>query len=105
MMYQKNMLQSFGLKLELSMILEMDNKGAVNLINSFSVGGCTQHINVKLCFLQELKEANLLIVKWILGSENKADLFTKNLDGPLFKCYAELFLGEGALSSKGGDTK
>ncbi len=44
-------------------------------------------------------------MKWIPVSENEADLFTKNLDRPLFKSYAELFLGEGALSGKGGDTK
>jgi hypothetical protein len=47
MMYQKIMLESIGLKVELSMILEMDNKGAVDLVNSFSVGGCTRHIDVK----------------------------------------------------------
>ncbi len=63
MMYQKNMLESIGLKVELPMILEMDNKEAVDLVNSFSVGGCAQHINVEQCFLQELKEANMLIVK------------------------------------------
>ncbi len=47
MMYQKNMLQSIGLKVELTMILEMDNKGAVNLIISFSVVGHTRHIDIK----------------------------------------------------------
>jgi hypothetical protein len=41
MMYQKSMLESIGLKVELPMILEMDNKGAVDLVNSFSVGGRT----------------------------------------------------------------
>ncbi len=41
MMYQRNMLESIGLKVELPMILEMDNKGAVNLVNSFSVEDCT----------------------------------------------------------------
>ncbi len=44
-------------------------------------------------------------MKWIAGSENEADIFTKNLGGPLFKCYAELLLGEGALGSKGGNTE
>jgi hypothetical protein len=67
MMYQKNMLESIGLKVELPMILKMDNKGAVNLVNSFSVGGCTRHIHVKQCFLQKLEEAKVLVVKWILG--------------------------------------
>jgi hypothetical protein len=47
MIYQKNMLKSIGLKVELPMVLEMDNKGAVNQINSFSVEDCTQHIDVK----------------------------------------------------------
>jgi hypothetical protein len=39
--------------IELPMILEMNNKGAVNLVNCFSVQGRTQHIDVKQCFLQE----------------------------------------------------
>ncbi len=80
MIYQKNTLESIGLKVELPMVLEMDNRGAIDLINSFCVEGCTRHIDVKQCFLQELKEAQVLVVKWIAGSENEADMFTKNLD-------------------------
>ncbi len=41
MIYQKNMLELIGLKVELPMDLEMDNRGAIDLINSFSVGGRT----------------------------------------------------------------
>ena len=55
--------------------------------------------------MRELKEAKVLVVKWIPGTENEADIFTKNLDGPLFKHYAELLLSEGVISGKGGDTK
>ncbi len=88
------------------MVLEIDNRGVVDLINSFSVGGRTRHIDIKQCFLQELKESKQLIVEWIPGSENNVDIFTKNLDGPLFKKYAEQLLGEGVLNrdtpSKGG---
>ncbi len=105
MIYQKNTLELIGLKVEYPMVLEMDNRGAIDLINSFSVGGCMQHIDVKQCFLQELKEAKILVVKWITGSENEADIFTKNLDGPIFKCYADLLLGEGLVGGKGGDTE
>ncbi len=85
------------------MILEMDNKRAVDLINSFSIGGRTRHIDIKQYFLRELKEAKQLIVNWIPGSENSADMFTKNLDGPLFKKYAEM-LQRDALGGKGDDT-
>ncbi len=79
--YQKNTLESIGLKVELPMILEMDNKGAVNLVNSFSVGGHTRNINIKQCFLRELKEAKVLVVKWIPGSENEADTSQRTLMG------------------------
>jgi hypothetical protein len=44
-----------------------------------------------------LKEAKILVVTWISGTENEAGMFTKNLDGPAFKHYAELLLGKGAL--------
>jgi hypothetical protein len=62
MIYGKNLLESIGLKVQLPMVLEMDNKGAVDLINSFGIGGRTRHIDVKQCFLRELKEAKQLIV-------------------------------------------
>ncbi len=69
---------------------EVDNKGAVHLINSFSVGGRTRHIDVKQCFLRELKESKQLIVKWIPGTQNNANMFTVKLDGPIFNEYAEM---------------
>ena len=63
-------MESMGLKVDTPMIPEMDNKGAVDLINSFSVGGRTRHIDVKQCFLRKLKESKQLIVKWIPGTQN-----------------------------------
>jgi hypothetical protein len=98
MLYAKNLIESIGLKVKLPMKLKINNKGAVDLINSFSVGGCIHHINVKQYFLRELKEAKQLVVNWIPGLMNSADMFTKNLDGPLFMPYSEQFLGEGALN-------
>ena len=97
MIYAKHVLESLGLQVETPMMLQMDNKGAVDLINSFSVGGRTRHVDVRQCFLRELKEAKVMAVTWIPGTENEADMFTKNLDGPAFRRYAELLLGKGAL--------
>ncbi len=46
MMYVWNVLESMGLKVKLPMALEMDNKGAVDLANNWSIGGCTRHVDV-----------------------------------------------------------
>jgi hypothetical protein len=47
-MYMKRILESIELKVELPMILEMDNKGAVDLVNNFSLGDRTRHIETIL---------------------------------------------------------
>ncbi len=45
MLYAKNLIESIGLKVKFPMNLEINNKGAVDIINSFSVGGRTRHIS------------------------------------------------------------
>ena len=94
MLYTKNVLESLGLRVELPMILEMDNMGAVHLANNWSVSGRTRHIDVRQCFLQELKEEGILIVKWTPGATNAADIFATNLDGPLFEEFTQVFVKE-----------
>jgi hypothetical protein len=91
MLNVRHILKLMGLKVKLPMILEMDNKGAVDLANNWSIGGCTRHVDVQQCFLQELKESKVMDIHWIKGLENDADAFTKNLDGPAFeKCIRTL---------------
>jgi hypothetical protein len=51
MLYVKKVLESIGLKVKLPMILYMDNQGAIDLVNSWSVGGRTRHIETRQWFL------------------------------------------------------
>ena len=48
-------LQSLVLEVKLSLLLEMNNKGGVNLANNCNFGGQTRNINVQQYFLHELK--------------------------------------------------
>jgi hypothetical protein len=61
------------------MILEVDNKGAVDLVNNYSVGGWTRHLETRQYFLIQLKEENTIKVIWTPGELNSCDLYTKNL--------------------------
>ena len=54
MLYIYRLLESLELEVELPMILEMDNSGAVDIANSWSVGGQTRHMDVRNKFLHEL---------------------------------------------------
>ena len=46
MLFIMRVLESVGLKVQKPMILKVDNKGAVDLANNWSIGGRTQHIEV-----------------------------------------------------------
>ena len=56
MLYTFRLLKLMGSEVELPMVLEMDNKGAVDLANNWSVGGRTRHMDVRNYFLRELKD-------------------------------------------------
>eukprot|EP00957_Ditylum_brightwellii_P052554 3984954-Ditylum_brightwellii.AAC.1 len=76
MLYVKRLLESMGLLVELSMILEIDNSGAVDLANNWGTGGRTHHMETCMFFLCDLKEAGIIEVHWLKGDENPVDLFT-----------------------------
>ena len=94
MLFVKNVLESVGLQVELPIILEIDNKGAVDLANNWSIGSRTCHIDVRYHFLRELKEAGIIKTVWKSGLDMPADLFTKNLPKPLFEKHAAVFVGK-----------
>jgi len=84
MLYVYRLLTSMEMQVQLPMVLEMDNQGAVDLANNWSVGGRTRHVDIRQHFLRELKEQGLLIIKHVPGEENDADIFTKDTTPAIF---------------------
>ena len=93
MLYIKNVVESLGLQVQQPMVLEVDNQGAVDLLNNWSVGGRTRHIDVRINFMRELKEEGILVVRHVPGDENDSDMHTKNLGNPLFEKFCEVYFG------------
>jgi hypothetical protein len=84
MLFIMRIVESMGLQVEKPMLLEIDNKGAKDLINDWSVRGRLRHIEVKQFFLRELKEQGLIVVEWLASEDNTADMMTKYLGGHNF---------------------
>ena len=51
MIYGKNFLESLGLKVQLPMILEMDNKGGVDIFNNWSIAGNTRAVSIRFAYI------------------------------------------------------
>ena len=77
MLYVYRLMESLELDVELPMILEMVNSGAVDIANSLSVGDRMRHVDLRNYFPCELKDQGLLIIKHIVREQNDADRFTK----------------------------
>lgn len=73
------------LEVKLPMILELDDKGAVNLANNWSVDGRTLHMDVRNHSLCEFKDLGLLAVKSVPGDENDVYIFTKSTLAKVFE--------------------
>ena len=67
------LMESLELKVELPMVLKMDNSSAVDIANSWSIGGRTRHVDVCNNFLHELRDQGLLVIRHIVGDKNDAD--------------------------------
>jgi len=93
MIFVKRLLKSINLRVELLMILEGNNKLAVDLINNYSVVCRTHHMETRQYYLRELKEQGVISVKWKAGTENSSDLYTKNLARKEFEKHARAYVG------------
>ena len=94
MLFSMRLMEPIGLTVKKPLILTVDNKGAKDPANNWSVGGRTRHIDVRYYFLRELKESGLVQTVWQHGVHNCTNLFTKNLDGPTFRRHANVFCSE-----------
>ena len=76
------------------MIARSDNKGAVDLVNGWSVDVGTKHMDCRIMYLRELKEERIIRVQWIPTKDNPSDLYTKNLDTATFKKHVKTICEE-----------
>ena len=99
MFFVKKVLESMGLKVELPMIVECDNKGAVDLVNGHGVSGNTKHIDVRILHVRDFKDKGYIIVKWTPTDSNEADIGTKNTSYVTFTKHLPRYVGNDEYGS------
>ncbi len=76
-LFAYEIVKSLSLKLKLPMKAAIDNSSTVFVVNGWSIGGQTQHVEAKTNFLQEIRETGMFEFQWISTATNEADMFTK----------------------------
>ena len=62
-----------------------DNTSAINLYKNPVQHSKSKHIEIRYHFIQDLVEDKVVCLKFIHTDNQKADIFTKPLDGPRFE--------------------
>ena len=94
MLFVKKFMESLELKIRLPMLVQCDNKGAVDMANGWNVNGNTKHIDIRLNFLRELKESKIIRIEWMSTELMTADILSKNLDQKKFDRHTEEMCGQ-----------
>jgi hypothetical protein len=94
MLYTKFIIESLGLQVQLPMTLEVDNKGAVDLMNNYSVVGPTCLVETRQYFFRQLREENIIKAIWTPGELNSSDLYTNNMAGTDFEKHTKAYVGD-----------
>lgn len=80
-----NVVVFIRLKVMQSMILNLDSKALIDMLNNWNVEGhIIRHLRYGF-FLSGLKEQNVILLERFPGVNNPSDMFTKNVAGPKLK--------------------
>jgi Reverse transcriptase (RNA-dependent DNA polymerase) len=93
-LFTKQLLDTIGIKIELPIVIRVDNIGAIFLANNFSIGQRTKHIDIRAHFIREYIEDDILKLVFIRSEDNDSDIFTKNLSEDLFNKHSNKMIEE-----------
>ena len=85
MLFAMCVMEDISLHVNKLMILQVDCKGALDLMYGRNISGLMKPVLVQVCFLQELKEANQILCMWIPTKLKMVDMYTKNVSPYLYE--------------------
>lgn len=84
LLWMKKLLHDYGITQDI-MCVFCDNASAINLSKNSIQHSKSKHIKIWYHFIQDLVEEKTVYLEFINTNSQKADIFTKPLDGPRFE--------------------
>ena len=94
MTYTKSIMGFIGLEVDISMGLEVDNRGSKYMVQNFIFGIMANHMEIASLWKGELQEKRTLDVRSIKGVINKMDIKTKNISDSDFNNHCKVYCSE-----------
>ena len=84
LLWMKKLLHDYGITQD-TMYMFCDNMSAINLSKNLVQHSKSKHIEIQYHFIRDLVEEKTVYLEFINTDNQKADIFTKPLNGPRFK--------------------
>ena len=90
----KQVMEFLQMKVNLPILVNVDNVGAIYLASNASSGQRTRHIDVRHHFVKNYVEEGTVKTVFVPSKENDADILTKNVGEQDFIKHSEKFMEE-----------
>ena len=93
-MFIKQVLEFLKMKVELPIVVHVDNVGAIYLASNATTSQRTRHIDVRYHFVRDYVEDGVVQIVFVRSEDNDADMFTKNVSKEVYKRHMEKYMGK-----------
>jgi hypothetical protein len=94
-------LKSVDIKVELPIIVRVDNVGAIFMSETASATARTKHIDTRYHFIREFVEDGVLKIVFVQTADNRADMFTKNVTSEIYEKHVGEFVHDKSVITPG----
>jgi hypothetical protein len=92
-MFIKGILEFLGIKVELPIIVHVDNIGAIYMSNNATTSTRTKHVDVRYHYVKEYIEDGIVKIIFVRSKDNKSDIFTKNTNQEIYERHSREYSG------------
>jgi hypothetical protein len=85
-------MMSMGIKVELPIVVRVDNVGAIFMAENASATSRTRHVDARYHYVREFIEEGFIKIIFVRSKDNLADGFTKNVQNEVYDFHVRNYL-------------
>ena len=91
-MFIKNVIEFLGVTIELPIMVNCDNVGAIYMSYNAKTSPRTKHVSIKRLFVREFVQDGEIAIKFVRSEDNDSDVWSKNTSVAVFEKHTNIFM-------------
>ena len=88
----KNVIEFLGVTIELPIMVNCDNVGAIYMSYNAKTSPRTKHVSIKRLFVREFVQDGEIAIKFVRSEDNDSDVWSKNTSVAVFEKHTNKFM-------------